>query len=280
MTAAPTEPVPATPTEAALPAVTPTPVLAAMHREEWTQHSPNGQWTAIGLAALPPNGEGTGLYTRLEVARVDGSQTWVPVDTWGPWGLGYTVPAPLAWSRDGQAFYFTNRPQPDGCALFVNGGDLLRLDLATGQVTQLMEAVALSLSLSPDEARVAYVGYGDRGLIVRDLATVAEQELPLDLEPEASGQIPPQAGFPVWAPSGDRLALTIAHQPCGPSEQGANSIVVVDLGTGATAPVLDRDPRQFVTVDWPAEDRLRLQDQSGGLWTLNPATGELEAAAH
>jgi hypothetical protein len=140
--------------------------------------------------------------------------------------------------------------------------------------------VALSLALSPDEARVAYVGFGERGLIVRDLAAGVEQALPLDLQPETPGQVPPQPGFPVWAPGGDRLALTIAHDPCGLSEQGTNSIVVVDLAAGTSAPVLERDRRGFVTLDWPAVDRLQLEDGEGSRWTLDPATGELEAAAH
>jgi hypothetical protein len=263
-----------------MPAPTPTLVLAAMHLEEWTQHSPDGRWTASGLAALPVNGSAFVYYTRLEAARVDGRQSWTPVDGWGPLAMGYTTPAPLKWSRDGTAFYFTNRPHPDGCGVLVNGTDIHRLDLETGAVTEVLPAVALSLALSPDEARVAYIGFGERGLIVRDLATGVERPLPLDLEPETTGQIPPQAGFPVWAPSGNHLALTIADDPCGILPEAGNSIVIVDLVTGAASPVLDRDPRSFVTVDWPAEDRLRLKDSSGNTWTLNPGTGVLEAAAH
>lgn len=271
----------AAPTAAATetPAPTTTPVLAAMEREEWSQSSPDGQWVATGLAALPTKG-GHEYYTRLQVARVDGTQTWTPVDTWGPTGLGYTIPAPLHWSRDGQAFYFTNRPHPDGCALLVNGSDLLRLDLATGAVSRLLPDMGLSLALSPDEARVAYLGYGERGLIVHDLATGEELALPVESGQMVGGAAQDQAGLPVWAPSGERLALTVAHDPCGDPSLRSHSILVVDIASGAAAPLVERDARQFVTVGWPAEDRLQLEDSNGARWTINPGTGELESAAH
>jgi hypothetical protein len=228
------------------------------------------------LAALPRRG-GTEYYTRLVVERVDGSQAWTPVDTWGPTGLGYTIPAPVQWSRDGRAFYFTNRPHPDGCALLVNGSDLLRLDLETGQATRLLPDVGLSLALSPDETTVAYVGYGGRGLTVHDLMTGEEQSLPFDLGPDAAEAGGAQAGLPVWAPAGDWLALTVAHAPCGDPDRRAHSIVLFEVAGGTALVLVERDARQFVTVDWPAPDRLRLADAGGTIWTLDPETGELAA---
>ena len=84
------------------------------------------------------------------------------VDAWAPYGLGYTVPRPFHWSNDGRYLFVTNDPAPDGCALFVNGSDLQRVDLSNGEVTQIVEPVGLWLSLSPDETKLAYLSWEGR----------------------------------------------------------------------------------------------------------------------
>jgi hypothetical protein len=243
-------PDPSTPAES-----TATPKLAAPDIYEWVSDSPDGQWRAEGLTIFPRDGSDE-YYTRLTVARVGGPEAWTVVDGWQPTGLGWTSPAPLRWAADGRAFYFTNLPHPDGCAMLVNGSDLLRLDLLTGEVEELLPSISLWLALSPDEGRVAYVAYGERGLVIRDLATGAEQDIALGL-----GRGFNQAGGIVWSPDGSRLALTIAHEPC--SESWTHSIVVVDLDTGRLTTLLDKDPRQYVSEAWLEADRLRLSGPEG-----------------
>lgn len=95
-------------------------------REEWTSPSPDRMWVARGLAAFPAGSEEehkNRYYTHLSVARSDSSREWMILDKWSVLALGYTTPQPLQWSSNGRFFYFTNRPVPDGCAVFVNGSD-------------------------------------------------------------------------------------------------------------------------------------------------------------
>ncbi len=267
----------ASPLPAASPTIAPaappsaTPVLAAMRLDEWSQPSPDGLWVASGLAALPGKEGGTLYYARLSVAQVGGGQEWIVVDEWRPTGLGWTSPAPLRWSADGSAFYFTNLPHPDGCSVLTNGVDLHRLDLATGEVTELLPEAGLWISLSPDEAQVAYIAFGDRGLVTRDLTTGAESAAALDLP-----ALNAQAGAIVWSPDAARLALTLVHNACS-SDAQQHSVLVLELASGTFTTVLDRDPSQFITSAWPEPDRLRLTSPLGPYW-LDLATGEITAA--
>ncbi len=173
-----------------------------------TVASPNGRWVAEMTVATPKTGDR--YYTNLTVTDVARTSRWTVVDEWAQYGLGYTLPRPFHWSRDGRYLYVTNEPVPDGCALFVNGPDLQRVDLSNGKVTQIVEPVGLWLSLSPDETTLAYLSWAEgRPLVVRDLANGAENEVKL---PASDPNW--QAGNIVWSQDGDKLALTIANNPC------------------------------------------------------------------
>jgi hypothetical protein len=155
--------------------------------------------------------------------------------------------------------------------MFVNGGDLQMLDLDTGQVTELMPEQALWIALAPDETRLAYIGYGERGLIVRDLATGQEQSVAVEKPAEQAG-----LGAVVWSPAGTALVLTAAHEQCAPG--AVHSILHVELATGAVRTLVDGDPRGLTTVAWPAAERVQLEDRDGAVWWLDVATGAVSEA--
>lgn len=251
----------------------PSPDLGEMDvRDEWNSTSPDGAWSARGLAAFPESGEVDRYYTRLTVARSDGTQEWTVVDAWSELALGYTTPQPLRWSSDGRHFYYTNRPVPDGCAVFVNGSDLQRVDLSDGSVTEMVPAVGLWLSLSPDETKLAYVGYGDRGLVLRDLATGDERQTAIEAAEEAEDT---HLGHVVWSPDGEALMLTVAMNACGPQENRRHAIVRIAAGTLSQTSVVPESDRLFVTAEWPEPHRVLLEDGNGETWWLNPETGDI-----
>jgi hypothetical protein len=99
---------------------TPTPPSGAALRDLWASLSPDGWWLAEGQALFPAEGADQ-YYTRLDVKKLDETVEWTVVDEWSPLALGYTIPAAVRWSSDGRYFYFTDRPVPDGCSMFVNG---------------------------------------------------------------------------------------------------------------------------------------------------------------
>jgi hypothetical protein len=257
---------------------TPPPDLSEMDvREDWTSTSPSGVWVARGLAAFPENGEGDPdrYYTRLTVARFDSSEEWTVVERWSELALGYTTLQPLRWSSDGSHFYFTNRPVPDGCAVFVNGSDLQRVDLSDGSVTEIVPAVGLWLFLSPDERELAYVGYGDRGLVLRDLSTGRERQTQIEAAEETEDA---HVGHVVWPPDGEALVLTVAVDACGPPEERAHTIVHIDAETLAQTTLIAEDERLFTSEAWSERGRVSLRDRDGETWWLDPETGDLEPA--
>jgi hypothetical protein len=182
--------------------------LSQMDVEEWASTSPDGTWTAVGLLSFPkPNTNGQRAYVRLTIFREDATAHWRVIDGWQEIGLGFPRPVPLRWSHDGRYFYFSHFVIPDGCSVFDDLSDVQRVDLRDGSIAELLPLSAMGLALAPDETRVAYVGYGDRGLILKDLAAGSEKEIKID--PGRNYE----AGNLLWSPDGKSLALTLATVP-------------------------------------------------------------------
>ena len=278
----PTTPLPLTASPAVTDAATAVPasipgtptatlVLSDVDVERWSLASPDGKWIAQGVAAFPKQlAGGDSYYTRLTVSQADETIEWMVVDEWSELGLGYTTPRPHRWSQDGRYFYFTNRPVPDGCGIFVNGSDLQRVDLSDGSVTQVVPHSGLWLSLSPDETVLAYIGYGGRGLVLRDLKTGVERETRLD---PGQGYA---AGHIVWSPDDAALVLTLAIRPCSTDWAESTSIVRVDGVTLEQTVLIREDERLFITAEWPTVERVLLQDDDGNLWWMDAQTGDVE----
>ena len=246
-------------------APTPTPVRTAWR----TSISPDGQWLAQSMAEFH---DGQGVYrAQLKIMKRDGSRDWSTTQA-APIAQGYTTPQPLHWSRDGRYLYFTNRPVRDGCATFVNGSDLWRINLSTGEQMQVMPARALWLSLSPDERTIAYIAQGrPLRLVLRDVQTGNERQLTLQTENDAL------AGRSVWSPEGGALALTIAENSCRTGHFNYG-IMHVKVATLAQTMLVSNDARLLETVEWPERDKLVLRDTDGQTWWLNPATRQLAVA--
>jgi hypothetical protein len=153
--------------------------------------------------------------------------------------------------------------------VFVNGSDLHRLNLSDGSVTELVPSYGTWLSLSPGETTLAYIGYRGRGLVLRDLATGAESETKLNPGQDYA------AGHIVWSPDGTAVALTLAIRPCSSDWAESVSVVRVEVATLQQTMLIRQDERLFVTVDWPAHDRVLLRDDGENLWWMDAETGRV-----
>jgi hypothetical protein len=233
--------------------------------------SPDGQWmveVATGDPFSDPATGGEAFYARMTVTRPSDGSTWTLYDGQRPYGMGYTVPAVFSWSADGQRLYYTNTPVPDGCVAAVNGSDLWLLDLNSGAQTQIVPDVGLVLALSPDEQDLAYVGYGDRGLVVRDIAGGAEQSIPL----QGSGW---QTGGLYWSPDGSQLLVVQSYDFCG--GEGRTGLALVNPSTGEARTVVESHSPALGVMEWGDPAAVLLQDASGQTYRLDTASGALTA---
>jgi Tol biopolymer transport system component len=247
------------------------PATAAGGEVLWSTTSPDGEWTAA-LEQSRTGDDEAPYRVRLTLVNDSRTRIWTAVDRAQLAGLGGTTPKDLRWSADGLRFYFTNVAAVDGCAWFVNGSGLYSVDLDTGRVTELMPEMGLALALSPDEQRVAYVAFGERGLVVRDVMGGEEQPVGLSGGPEAL-TITQLA----WSPDSEQLAVTLIADACTQLEPGRYLTMIVDAETGEARTLLDNDPRLLTLVEWTEPGRVQLMDWDGGLWWLDVATGAVTA---
>lgn len=252
--------------------------LSQMNVNEWASTSPDGEWIAVGLVAFPKENIGGQLaYVRLMIFRVDGKTRWTIIDKWQDINLGFPTPTSLKWSQDSEHFYFTHRVTPDGCSAFPFLTDLQRVNLADGTANELLPQSALALALAPDESQVAYIGYGERGLVLRDLVTGEERETKIDPGKDFN------AGRLLWSPEGNALALTLAINPCtgvyGLSKTvwaESTTILWVDAKTLQQKVLLKEDPRLFITLEWNEPEKITITDgEENALWHLDVNTGEI-----
>ena len=252
--------------------------LSQMSVDEWASTSPNGKWVAVGLVAFPKENIGGQLaYVRLMIFSADGTTHWTIIDKQKEMDLGFPVPVPLKWSRDGSHFYFTHRVTPDGCSAFPFLTDLQQVNLEDGTVDNLLPDSAVALALSPDDSQVAYFFGGERGLVLRDLVTGEERETRIDPGKDFN------AGNILWSPEGNSLALTLAINPCtgryGLSKTvwaESTTILLVDVETLQQKVLVNEDPRWFVTWEWNEPERITVANgEEDSLWYLNVNTGEI-----
>lgn len=227
--------------------------------------SPDGIWIAESYFTFTPDG----TLSRLTLRAADGSAEWAYENQQGQ-GLGFTVPQPLRW--DGDLLYFSEVAQPDGCAPgFNNGGNLLAMNLGTGEVETLIEGSGWWISLSPDLTQAAILPFGPgQKLVVRGVHTAEQMAVALPAEAEGL-----DAGAIVWSPDGMKLALTLATNPCFGAAGQVHHIVLADLQAGSIGVIYTDETAGYVTESWPEAGYIVLRSASGeGRW-LDAATGEL-----
>lgn len=247
--------------------------------ESWSSTSPDGQWVAQGQwLAVYEEGEGGGdilaaYQRRLTVENTTTGTSWPVVDEVEPGvGMGYQLPEVLQWSSRQPTVYVTHRARPEGCGSpFINGSGLLRVDLRTGQVAELLSPSTYVLALSPGGTKAITADYGDTpGLVFHDLATGETRHLPLDV---TYGEV---GGF-VWSPDGRQLLLARATTP--PTCEANYDIVLVNVESLALTTIIQDDERGLIPAEWAVPDTPVLQGRDGQRWQLHLDSGQLEPVA-
>ncbi len=224
------------------------------------ERSSDGQWTANSFGDYPP------IF--MQVARADGFVTWEVRYSGEDWPEVWI--RPVHWSVDGRYLYFTLAPFVDGFILYMDGSGLLRLDLVTGDLMELLpsDGRLQSFSLSPDSTRLVFfrADDDDTWAVVRDLRQGHEDEFKLAARPV-------QAGAVRWAPDGS--AFVVLATSGFSLDEARTDLVLVDLRNVAQKTVLTDDPRTFWRIDWVDANSVYLEDFDGSGWLLDLRSGEM-----
>ncbi|HEY3345955.1 MAG TPA: hypothetical protein VGJ97_13555 [Anaerolineaceae bacterium] len=211
--------------------------------------------------------DSTGTHSQLMIANVDGSNQKTVIDqTVNP----PSRPEPVRWSNDGKSLYYTNMPYGiGGYILFYGGPDLVKLDLASGNSTQILKTGCLcSASISPDESLVVY------------LQKPEADQLNIFVKPVTGGDpikanLPAnhlQAGGIVWAPDGRSFLVTAAR---GEPDQEAFSVILFHVADMSSIVLIPDDARVLEPALWPAPGVVWLNDNANNAWRMDPANGTL-----
>jgi hypothetical protein len=237
------------------------------HIQEST--SPNGEWFATAILTMTL---GEAEYTQsLVVEHQSGLPSYTLVDGAYPSGLGYTVVTPFAWSEDNSRFYYTNRPQSDGCGLFNNSSDLYRVGLSTGETDEIVSPnTTTGMGLAPDEQYIAYLANGESTLIIRNLTT--DDYVSVNIVPLLGPNRIDQLGSIVWSSDSQQFAFAVAHNPCSGGWAEATSIYLLDMNDMSVTALIEQDDRLLVPLAWSTPDQIQLQNDQGELFILELTT--------
>ncbi len=240
--------------------------------------SPDNSWFAQASYAW----SGYESYTELLAVKSDGSISWRINKLWRLDAEVSVIPKILLWSKDGQSLYYTNWAFTGGCTSFVNAGDLHRLNLHSGQDTELAPLLGYPLgtwlSISPDEKTLAYLeNIRSNKLIIKELGTGTEKSILLDNKWLGENY---RIGHIIWAPDNNTIALSVAANTCDPTGKPwtYTSVAIVDIKLASVHFIFDNDPRLLITEKWADNNVLFLINPHGELWKYTLEDQQLKQA--
>lgn len=227
--------------------------------------SPDGQWVEVICKS-----------DSIVVARVDGAKEWsLSSDSLiGPYTDHFVYVS--HWSSDGAYVYVSVNPHTDGYwEPLHQATDLFRLDLKSGQVSEVLKGKYYSFAFSPNDRRLAYMetDHSPATLIIRDMQTGTEESFPFDSKYNTGGRF-------VWSDDSQKVVFSITQYDEKIHEFVATSIVIWDKERSGTAIVLKdyQSKKILIPVAWIDETRIALQIlyQDDQTYELDLISGELK----
>jgi WD40 repeat protein len=184
----------------------------------------------------------------------------------------FLIPSVFEWSKDGIHIYYSHTfTGADGCYPS-DYSNLMKFNIITGEVTEVLNGRASEFSLSPDETQLAYNANWGRVITMRDLKTRNEY----DIEPPKQFADMPYAmstSF-AWSSDGGFLAYTFVDDPCWVAE--TNAVVLVNTFSHQQKVLVVKTDRMPLWVERFLNDNaILLQDWEGHYWIVDIQTLEL-----
>jgi hypothetical protein len=204
------------------------------------QLSPDGKWIVFYNCI----GDKPTEYHIAEIASLDQKYEWKLVygKTIGTLGQGiWGGIYPFHWSNDGHYLYLSYFSQGDGVWSFRDGDGLLRLDLFSGKVTEVLPRGWYAFSFSPKDKSLVYVyNHLDKpGLppVIRILNLSSGENQRVVLDPQYI-----EAGDFIWSSNEGQLVFAAAN---GVLENEQLSLIRIDLQNLLPRILVDTLPNGF-----------------------------------
>lgn len=243
------------------PTTTPIPTLTATPTLEPTATpafeiiegglSPNGRWFTRTTQGVFENG----LYgVLLEVVSSDGQTVWT-ADHQYEESFPFPRPYPLSWSAVNDYFYFTYLGFGDGCGPSSNGSNVYRLDLATGEVTEMISKVGYWHSVSPDDQYLVYAARHMGQIGVKNLVTNEVIETVTVFDEQYSEIFLSDI---TWAPDNQSFLVVAYLNVCLDLPLGRVAIIQMDPHTMMQTVILPEHAEIRRILEWPEQDKVLL----------------------
>ncbi len=230
-----------------------------------------------GVVSFSTNGQWAVLDCNVDAVTI------IHIDETKEWNLSSeTLMGPYTehfidvsyWSNDGIYAYISANPHTDGYwEPFHEATTLFRLNLETGQVSEVLKGNYYSFSFSPNDRRLAYI-VTDKSpvtLNIRDMQTGVEQSFEFEPKYNTGG------GF-VWSPDSQKLVFTITQFDTSIYEYIATSIVLWDKEKPDTTVLVKGHHETLVPNEWIDETKIILQvlNQEDRKFEFDLTSGELK----
>jgi hypothetical protein len=274
------------------PTVDPIPTVASTQTRTEIVSSPTPTITVI---VQTPTKDYTALLSRLLPncgnSELSPNQTWatgfcntdetwvVGVDQQAKWSVSYGeyygkkfdsgngVIAPYHWTSDNKYLDLVIQRGASGPIYFGDGWGLIRLDLANGNLAEILNPVQhhyYSFSFSPDEKSLAYILQPATPLAVKIIDLESKDVKSYLLKPEHN-----QAGEILWSPDMSKIVLGQATIDEEETKPNIFSVVLINLADDSRQMVVSNSSVQMRAQKWIDENKIELSDEDGKTWIFN-----------
>ncbi len=231
------------------------------------------------LARLLPNCGNTELSPSQTWATgyCNDDETWiVDVNQTAKWTISYGeyygkesdsgngVIVPFYWTSDNKYLYLTVQRGVSGPIYFVNGWELINLDLASGKIAEILSPLPrqyYSFSLSSDGKLLAYILQPTTPLVVKVINLESKDVKSYSLKPEFN-----QAGAMLWSLDMSKIVLGQAIVDYDGVNPDVFSVVLLDLANDSREILVSDNSVQMRPQKWIDEHTIELSDFDGRLW--------------
>jgi hypothetical protein len=175
---------------------------------------------------------------------------------------GIGVIDPVFWSKDGNYLYFSIVREASGPMYFIDGSALIRMDLATGQISEVLKPTYAqfyskyySFSFSPDGRYLAYIIQPEKPLKVylSDMETGHYKSFPLKEKYNQAGQI-------IWSPDQKKISLGLGIVDYEGNIEDQFSICVIDFENESIRELFEDSTQKWYPKAWKTDNLIELSD--------------------